>query len=185
MLKFKPEIPLSEIIEGFSIPILVFIKSDYPVLCFNDNPLPWMLIFRAVEKSRFPSLDTIIPAIEELEGKLKTGYRVGVGTERKPDPVQCQTHTIDPKEPGPITSLRSIGDGRGEIPRDIYNRFKDEGGDVYVLINYTDGGAHVVPRQLWLETLVAFDDPETGHLARLALGADVHIPGPGSLKRPR
>jgi hypothetical protein len=106
-------------------------------------------------------------------------------SKRKAAPAHCQVHTLDPKEPGPITGIRSIGDGRGEIPRDIYNRFRDENDNVYVLINYTDDGAHVVPRQLWLETLVAFDDPETGHLARLAMGGDVHIPGTGSLRRPR
>jgi hypothetical protein len=106
-------------------------------------------------------------------------------SKKKADPAQCQVHTIDPKEPGPITSIRSIGDGRGEIPRDIYNRFRDEGDNVYVLINYIDDSAHVVPRQLWLETLVAFDGAEIGHLARLVVGGDIHIRGTGSLRSPR
>jgi hypothetical protein len=46
---------------------------------------------------------------------------------KKAVPTQCVCHIFDPRYEGPITQLRDIGDGRGQVPRETYERFNDDG----------------------------------------------------------
>jgi hypothetical protein len=75
VLKFKPETPLSEIIESFAIPMRQFIGNTYPSLYAAGPGLSavfWLMVFRGVQKTGFPSPDAINRAIEELDVKLRS-----------------------------------------------------------------------------------------------------------------
>jgi hypothetical protein len=74
MLKFKPEVPLSEIIEGFTIPMQQFVGNEYSSLYAAGPGLSavfWLMIFRGIQKTGSPSLHAVNRAIEELDVKLR------------------------------------------------------------------------------------------------------------------
>ena len=71
-LKFNPEIPLSEIIEGFAIPIQQFVRNEYPLLDAAGPALLWSMMFRGIEQTRSPSPDAVNRAIQELDAKFRT-----------------------------------------------------------------------------------------------------------------
>jgi hypothetical protein len=74
-LKFKPDIPLSDIIEGFSIPMHEFVSKTYPLIYAAGPALFWMVIFRGIQQTRIPSLEAVNHAITELDAKLRGGSR--------------------------------------------------------------------------------------------------------------
>ena len=65
-LKFKDDVSLGEIIEGFSIPIFQFIENKYPMLLTGPSHIPWMMIFTAVLQSNTHSKDRVNDAVEVL-----------------------------------------------------------------------------------------------------------------------
>jgi hypothetical protein len=71
MLKFKPDVPLSDIIEGFAIPMREFVGKTHPVIHAAGPALFWMVVFRGIQQTRIPSLEAINHAITELDGKLR------------------------------------------------------------------------------------------------------------------
>lgn len=65
-LKFLPEVPLSEIIYSFSMPIAEFIKLNYPLLAQGPADLFWNMIFVAIASSKTHSIEVINNAVSEL-----------------------------------------------------------------------------------------------------------------------
>lgn len=72
VLKFKPDVKLSEIIEGFANPIQQFVQSSYPMLYGMGPQFFWTLIFTAIEKSGVPSV-LVEKAAQEMGLKFKSG----------------------------------------------------------------------------------------------------------------
>jgi hypothetical protein len=66
----------------------------------------------------------------------------------------CNAHILDPVK-GQYTENASI-------PEDVYNRFKDEKGDVYLLSAYDAGkpNTSLVEKQRWLQAAAAFAEIE-------------------------
>jgi hypothetical protein len=71
MLKFKPDVPLSDIIEGFAVPMREFVSQTYPVIYAAGPALFWMVIFRGIQQTRIPSLEAVNHALTELDAKLR------------------------------------------------------------------------------------------------------------------
>jgi len=72
MITFKPEVPLSKIIEGFANPIQQFVRNEYPLLDAAGPALLWLMIFRGIEQTGSPSPDAVNRAIQELDAKFRT-----------------------------------------------------------------------------------------------------------------
>jgi len=73
VLKWTPEVTLSEIIEGFATPMQEFVADAYPSLYAAGPGLSgvfWLMTFRGIQQTRSPSLDAVNRAIEELNDKL-------------------------------------------------------------------------------------------------------------------
>jgi hypothetical protein len=77
------------------------------------------------------------------EGKLQ---KIGDG---------CQVHILDPK--GDRTENWCVG---RDISQDVYDRMKDENGDLHVLVVYRRGepDANVVPKHIWKQAKAMTDD---------------------------
>lgn len=71
ILKFKPDVPLSEIIEGFAIPMREFVSKTHPLIHAAGPSLFWMVVFWGIQKTGSPSLEAINHAITELDAKLR------------------------------------------------------------------------------------------------------------------
>ncbi len=70
-LKFKPDVPLSEVIIGFALPMGEFVRKAYPSLYAVGPTLFWTMLFRGVQKSGIPSPEAIKDAITELRSKKR------------------------------------------------------------------------------------------------------------------
>jgi hypothetical protein len=70
-LKFKPDVRLAEIIEGFAMPMQEFVRMSYPLLDAAGPRFFWMVVFHGIQRTGSPSLDAINQAIEEIDAKLR------------------------------------------------------------------------------------------------------------------
>ena len=68
-LKFKDDVPLSEIIEIFLSPAREFVLKKYPGFSNAPNSVIWMMVFSAVMKSETHSKDEVNEAVSILESK--------------------------------------------------------------------------------------------------------------------
>lgn len=66
-LKFKCDVSLAEIIDGFAMPVEVFILQTYPRL--SDSKLMWMMIFVAIQKAGTHPQDELNAAVAALQQK--------------------------------------------------------------------------------------------------------------------
>jgi hypothetical protein len=71
LLKFKPEVPLTTIIESFSMPIQVFIRDEYPALYDIGPKYFWTMLLSAIQKSGYPSPQAVETALRELSAKAR------------------------------------------------------------------------------------------------------------------
>jgi hypothetical protein len=68
-LKFKSDVPLSEIIEIFIVPAREYVTSTYPEFSSAPNQVVWMMVFSAVMESGTHSKEAVNEAVAELEVK--------------------------------------------------------------------------------------------------------------------
>jgi hypothetical protein len=71
VLKFKPDVPLGDIIEGFAMPMREFVSKAHPLVYAAGPALFWMVVFRGIQQTGIPSLEAINHAITELDAKLR------------------------------------------------------------------------------------------------------------------
>jgi hypothetical protein len=93
---------------------------------------------------------------------------------KKTIPAQCVCHILDPRNDAPVTQLREIGNGRGQVPREMYERFNDDG-NMFLVFMASEGkpgemDGWFVPKEQALEFADTFFDKnnELSHLMRLA-----------------
>ncbi|HEV7285019.1 MAG TPA: hypothetical protein VGN75_09180 [Kaistia sp.] len=68
-LKFKGNVPLSDVMDGFSMPILTFVKDRYPLLISGGASIFWIMIFTAAMKSGTHQKDEVNSAVAVLQQK--------------------------------------------------------------------------------------------------------------------
>jgi hypothetical protein len=66
-LKFKSDVSLAEIIDGFAMPVEIFIAQTYPRL--SESKLMWMMIFVAIQKAGTHPQDELNAAVAALQQK--------------------------------------------------------------------------------------------------------------------
>lgn len=70
-LKFKDDVPLSTIIDRFSMLINEFVKVHYPLLLGPPADLFWMMVFRAIQVSNTHPQEELNKAVRELYQKYR------------------------------------------------------------------------------------------------------------------
>jgi hypothetical protein len=100
---------------------------------------------------------------------------------KKAVPAQCVCHHLDPRNEAPVTVVRAIGDGRGEVPREMYERFNDNGQMYLVFMAGKDNPAKMegwfAPKANAMETYALWYD-ESNPLSRgLRMAALPVVPG--------
>jgi hypothetical protein len=73
-LKFKPEVRLSEIIEGFAMPMREFVANSYPIVSEAGAETFWLVVFQGIQQTGKPSLAAINAAISELDAKFRSAH---------------------------------------------------------------------------------------------------------------
>ena len=68
-LKFKSDVPLSEIIETFIVPAREYVISKYPEFSGLPNQVVWTMVFSAVMESGTHSKEAVNEAVAELDAK--------------------------------------------------------------------------------------------------------------------
>lgn len=68
-LKFKSDVPLSEIIEIFIVPAKEYVVTTYPEFSTAPNQMMWMLVFSAVLESGTHPKEVVNEAVAQLEAK--------------------------------------------------------------------------------------------------------------------
>lgn len=71
IFKFKQDVPLSDIIEGFAMPMHEFVSKTHPLIYATGPALFWKLVFRGIQQTGIPSLESVNRAITELDAKLR------------------------------------------------------------------------------------------------------------------
>ncbi|MBV1705903.1 MAG: hypothetical protein KGQ37_01705 [Hyphomicrobiales bacterium] len=74
-LKFKSDVRLSNIIEGFALPTREFVRETHPLIYALVPSLFWMIVFRGIQQTGMPSFEEINHAITELDAKLRGKLR--------------------------------------------------------------------------------------------------------------
>ena len=68
-LKFKSDVPLSEIIEIFIVPAREYVVKTYNEFATAPNQIVWMMVFNAVMESGTHSKEVVNEAVAQLEAK--------------------------------------------------------------------------------------------------------------------
>lgn len=86
-------------------------------------------------------------------------------------PATCVCHIFDPRNDAPVTQVRDVGNGRGQVPREMYDRFNDGGNMFLVLMASKEKPGEMdgwfVPKAEALDIAGTFFDKDNGQLSRL------------------
>ena len=69
VLPFRADVPLSEIIESFSFPIIEYVNKHYPLFAQNPDQGThfWMMLLTAVMESKTHSIESVNAAALDLK----------------------------------------------------------------------------------------------------------------------